>query len=244
MKFLKTIPNLLTCLNLICGFIAIILSFKTNNLIYAALMIFAATVFDFLDGFSARIFKAYTENGKQLDSLADMVSFGIAPGIIAYQLLHFSSFIETQNIKLNETAIILLSALIPVCSAIRLAKFNLDERQSVSFLGLPTPACAFLFASIALLTYTSKSPEIQKLIINEVTLIILIIVNSLLMVSELPMFSFKMKSPLFKNNGAQFLFMGMSVIVLVIFRLYALPLIVCLYILTSIIIFFVKPRSN
>jgi len=145
----KHIPNILTILNLICGLISITQVLQ-YHLIWAALFIFIAAVFDYLDGTAARLLKAWSELGKQLDSLADLVSFGVAPGLIIFQLLS-NRCSNGCNILERWNVIPFLALLIPVCSALRLAKFNIDLRQEVNFIGLPTPANAIFFASIPMI---------------------------------------------------------------------------------------------
>jgi CDP-diacylglycerol--serine O-phosphatidyltransferase len=147
---IKHLPNFLTSLNLIAGFVAIIISFNPYTLAIAPYLVFAATIIDFLDGFTARILKAYSPLGKQLDSLADLVSFGIAPGIIAFQLVKISLDLQPINNQFLTYFLLFLPALIPLFSALRLAKFNIDERQTSSFIGLATPSSAVLISSVLL----------------------------------------------------------------------------------------------
>ncbi len=232
----KHVPNILTSINLVCGFLAVILSFQDNTLIYAPYLIFAATIIDFLDGFAARMLNAHSSMGKQLDSLADMVSFGIAPGILAFQLVNLSINSEfiAQNYLLY--AFMILPAFIPLFSALRLAKFNIDEKQTDSFIGLATPSSAILIASTLLVYLTTKNAGLQSFILNKITIVSLIIIDSCLMVSILPMFSLKFKSASFNTNKIQYIFIGFVVVLFCVLRLYAIPLIICSYILASIII--------
>src|SRR5687767_11262435 len=157
----KSIPNFITCLNLLCGCIGIVFAFE-GNLIWSAYMVGIAAVLDFLDGFAARMLKVYSDMGKQLDSLADMVTFGMLPGVVMYHLIYFSlengsvsldlsdSRLPGQHLTVNPYTAYLpyFAFLIPVFSAIRLARFNLDSRQSDSFIGLPTPANAIFIVSL------------------------------------------------------------------------------------------------
>ena len=238
MKISKHIPNLLTLLNLTCGFIAIIMAFDPGTLLYAPYLIFIAAIFDFSDGFAARLLKAYSELGKQLDSMADMVSFGVAPGVIAYQLIQvaYAPYIHTNGYVFALS--IIVPALIPICSALRLAKFNIDERQSSSFIGLPTPASAILIVSLALvLLGYNTSNGIQALITNPLIITGIIIANCFLMVSELPMFSLKFKSLALKANLTQYIFLTISLILIISFQFYALPLIIGVFIFQSTIIY-------
>jgi len=145
---MKHIPNFITSLNLAAGFIAIIFA-SNGELVTASWLILAAMIFDFLDGFSARLLNAYSEVGKELDSLADVVSFGVAPGIIIYQLLNESlSLFSPMIVSLNGSGfslVLLIPSVMPVCAALRLAKFNTDPSQAKSFRGLPTPANALSY---------------------------------------------------------------------------------------------------
>lgn len=236
MKIIKNIPNFLTSLNLVFGFIAILLAFQPAWLMYSPYFIFIALVFDFADGFAARGLHAFSEFGKQLDSLSDLVSFGVAPGVLIYQLLQFKLLAEYGGDKTVLALLFILPALIPVFSALRLAKFNLDERQSTTFIGLPTPGSALLIASLTLVYFSTKDAWIKDIILNKYSIIFLVIVDSFLMISEIPMFSFKIKAALsFKNYIQQIIFILFSIILLITLKLYALPLLICLYVVISII---------
>ena len=237
MKISKHIPNLLTSLNLTCGFIAIIMAFNPNMLMFAPYLVFIAAVFDFSDGFAARMLKAYSELGKQLDSMADMVSFGVAPGIIAYQMIQiaFNPYIHTNNLVWLLSYII--PALIPVFSALRLAKFNIDERQTNSFIGLPTPGSAILISSLALVLFNSSNIALQFIISNPYIISTVIVLDCILMVSELPMFSLKLKSLSFKENLTQYIFLLISLVLIIAFQFYALPLIIGVFIIESLVVY-------
>src|ERR1035437_963744 len=195
----KHIPNFITSLNLFSGCVAIAFAFAGYQYVWiAGIMIFVAAVFDFLDGFAARALKAYSEIGKQLDSLADMVSFGVAPSVIAMQLLNtsigkmdshlpfsdLSSIISGYNASNNFATyspldfIITFSAfIIAVFSALRLAKFNIDTRQTESFIGLTTTANGMLFASLPLILHFDSSVLFTNIILNTWVLLILIVVQ-------------------------------------------------------------------
>lgn len=236
-----TIPNLFTSFNIICGVIAIILTLENKDyMIWSAAFIVLASVFDFLDGLIARLLHAYSPIGKDLDSLADMVSFGVAPGIIIYQLLKQSFFADVASQVSNDISqyvvIIFISAFIPVFSGLRLAKFNNDTRQSDSFIGLPTPANAILIASLpVILMYYEEITFIQNLLINIWFLLGLVIIESFLLVCEFPMFSLKFKNLSFKENKIRFIFLALSVLLIFIFQFGAVPLIIILFILLSFI---------
>ena len=213
----KHIPNFITCLNLFSGCVATYLAFK-GNYQGAFIAILLAAVFDFMDGFAARLLKAYSAMGKELDSLADMVSFGLAPGAIVFSLLTAAGINEWVPF---------LGFLIPVFSGLRLAKFNIDDRQSSSFLGLPVPANAIFWAGLVY----SFSPFLMN---NIWFFLILIGVFCFLLVSEIPMFSLKFKNVSWKDNQNQFLFLLGCIVILVIFQLSAFALIITWYIASSV----------
>lgn len=242
MKIFKYVPNTFTCLNLACGFLAIILSFQTYMQVYAAYLIFIAALFDFLDGLSARMLNEFSELGKQLDSLADIVSFGVAPGILIYQLINMSLSVVMVENKFLEILFLCLSSFIPIFSALRLAKFNIDERQVKTFIGLPTPASAILVASFTIVLFFTKNMGLQEFLLRKSTLTILILLDSYLLVSNLPMFSLKIDSFSFKGHIMQFLFLGISLIMLLFMKVFAFPLIIALYVLLSFIDFLFKPK--
>ena len=225
----KNIPNLITLGNLTCGLLSILFAFE-GNLALAGALIFYGAILDFFDGFAARLLKVNSEIGKQLDSMADMVTFGVAPGILIYQLIAMTN--ENPLAISNELTISLIAFLIPIFSAIRLAKFNIDTRQTSSFIGLPTPAAAIFIASLPIIGanyYTNFSLEL---------LIVSTVILSLLLVAEIPLFSLKiskgenLKSQL---NIIRILFLISSVILLFILKFAAIPFIVILYIFLSII---------
>ncbi len=235
----KFIPNTITSLNLLSGCISIALAFE-GYLLFSIYMIFLAAVFDFFDGMSARLLKAYSVVGKELDSLADMVSFGVAPSVIVFHMMKFSLFGTMQlpeQIHLGFTEIILLIIpfLIAVFSGIRLAKFNVDERQTDSFIGIPTPANAMFFISLFLITITTKNDFIFSLLSNKVVITVLVISFSMLLIAEFPMFSLKVKSLAWGGNKIRYIFVGISVLLLILLQTIAIPIIIILYILLSAI---------
>ena len=213
----KHIPNFITCLNLFSGCIAVYLAFK-GNYQGAFIAILLSAVFDFFDGFAARWFKAYSPMGKELDSLADVVSFGMAPGALVFSLLSETNIWEWLPYA---------AFAIPVFSALRLAKFNIDERQTNSFIGLPVPANAIFWAGLVY----SFSPFLLN---NGWLLCFLIGLFSYFLVSEIPMFSLKFKSVAWKDNQIQYLFLLVCFIILLIFRLDAFSMLIGWYILLSI----------
>jgi CDP-diacylglycerol--serine O-phosphatidyltransferase len=214
----KHVPNFITCLNLFSGCVAVLLAFKANYQ-GAFIAILVAAVFDFLDGFAARTLKAYSLMGKELDSLADMVSFGLAPGIIVYSLLTEANVCEWLPY---------LAFLIPVFSGLRLAKFNIDERQTSSFIGMPTPANAIFWSGLAF-SYSTL------LVQNYWALIILTVAFSYLLVAEIPMFALKVKNLAWKDNQIQYIFLLVTVVLLAVFQLNAFAPIIGWYILLSVI---------
>lgn len=233
---MKHIPNFITSLNLVSGFIAIIFA-ANGNLITASWFILAAMIFDFMDGFSARLLKAYSPVGKELDSLADVVSFGVAPGLIIYHLLINSGSSDTQ-INLNSGVIktilfMLIPAIMPVCGAIRLAVFNLDSTQSTSFKGLPIPANALAVISVIIAGHYSASPLMASFTGSPLLLIIFTIILSLLMVSRIPLFSLKITNFRLKGNEGRYILLALILINVAIFGVMALPLIIPLYIISA-----------
>lgn len=215
----KHIPNFITALNLFSGCIAAVYAFN-GELQIAAYFILLAALFDFMDGLAARALNAYSEIGKQLDSLADMVSFGFIPGLFVFKMLSESLPVSGFPIYLSYIGFV-----ITVFSAFRLAKFNIDTRQSENFIGLATPANTLFFISLPFLS-TPISP---------VLLMILTIVFSILLVSELPLFSFKFKSLGFNANIHRYLLIILSLILIIFFKFAAIPMIIVGYILLSII---------
>lgn len=214
----KHIPNFITCMNLFSGCVAVILAFK-GNYQGAFIAILVAAVFDFFDGFAARILKAYSPMGKELDSLADVISFGLAPGMIVFSLLTEANVCEWLPY---------LAFLIPVFSGLRLAKFNIDERQTSSFIGMPTPANAIFWAGLAF-SYSGF------LVQNYWAIIILTVLFSYLLVAEIPMFALKVKNLAWKDNQIQYIFLLVTVILLGVFQLNAFAPIIGWYILLSVI---------
>ncbi len=251
---MKQIPNIFTLLNLFFGCIAIVFALQTESIIIytndeftssfnipeklscAALFIFASALVDFLDGFVARFFKVSSEMGKQLDSLADVVSFGVAPGVILYQLLRLS-FIREEN-GMDASIIWLLPAFILSCaSAYRLAKFNLDTSQHYGFKGVPTPAVGLLIASFPLMLHFGGGLiNINQWLINKWVLYTLIIVLSWLMVSNLPIMAFKFKDYSLKNNLPKVVLLIIAVTAILLLKWLAIAVIFIAYIILSLLL--------
>ncbi len=229
----KHIPNFITSLNLASGFIAIILAAK-GNIVTASWFIAAAMIFDFFDGFSARLLKAYSDIGKELDSLADVVSFGVAPAVIIYYLLE-NSFTGTLQEQRDFNFFMLIPAIMPVCAALRLAVFNLDTGQATSFKGLPTPANAIAVITLVITGNYPESGLLQTLTGSPVALILLTIALSLLMVSRLDLFSLKISSLKMKGNEGRYLMLILIIISFIISGINATALIIPIYIVSSLV---------
>ena len=226
----KHIPNAITCLNLLCGCIGLVMAFN-DNLIFASYAIIAAAILDFLDGFAARRLKAYSEIGKELDSLADVVSFGVLPSVIIYQL-----FLEAPQLGLLSQYINYSAFIIAIFSALRLAKFNVDTRQEENFLGLPTPANALLIASLPFII-SGDNVFLRNYILNAFFLFIFSFGMSILLVMEIPLMSLKFKSLNFNDNLYRYILIILTAILILIFKFVAVPIVIFLYILLSIIQF-------
>ncbi len=229
----KHLPNLITCLNLFCGCLAMVYAFQ-GNLIMTSYLVFIAAIFDFLDGLIARLLSAHSAIGKQLDSLADMVSFGVVPGVIMFSLLQQTNFgTITLNYKLF-TLMKFLPFLITIFSALRLAKFNIDPRQTNSFIGVPTPAVSIFFASFPLIL-ANDILGLSKYILNPFILIGLVFLMSYLLVAEIPLFSLKFKNLKWSDNKIQYILILISVPLISLLFYSSIPIIIFLYVVLSII---------
>lgn len=230
----KNIPNAITCLNLLSGCIAVAFAFH-QRLDLTAYMIALALIFDFADGMFARLLKVHSDLGKQLDSLADMVSFGLVPGVVVYQLLlrTLSSSGAAENIFFIQIAPY-FGFIITIFSALRLAKFNIDTRQSDSFIGLPTPANTMVFVSLPLIL-TNGPSFFNSLILNPWFLMGLSFFMSLMLVAEIPLFALKFKSFAWKENYIKYLFLLFAFFMILFLSYSAIPVIIFLYILISFI---------
>jgi CDP-diacylglycerol---serine O-phosphatidyltransferase len=215
----RHIPNFLTCCNLFCGCLGIVFALK-GYAFPAAYFVWIACLFDFLDGFAARILKVSSPIGKELDSLADMVSFGLLPSVVVYNMLLAADAPDLVPY---------LAFLIAIFSALRLAIFNLDERQSDSFRGLPTPANALLISSLPLLTGSVAAWFHEPWV-----LVVLTLLSSYLLVSGIELFALKFKNFSWSDNKIRFTFLALSVLLLVALQIAAIPLIILLYIALSL----------
>ena len=242
-KIIAQIPNTITSLNLVSGTIATFFAID-GHLIWAGIFICIAAVFDFLDGFAARLFKAYSEVGKQLDSLADVVSFGVAPGAILFTLLEFSMFEKNDPIyeiggDWSQWLILFSAFLIPVFGAIRLAKFNVNEKDEGFFRGLPIPANGLFWASLGLMLEVPKYQEYFQIIYSTKNLVFLGIFMSGMMVISLPMFAFKGSFAL-HENWHKYLFIFVSIVLLAVFNVYGIALVILFYILFNLVLYLFK----
>lgn len=226
----KHIPNFVTCLNLFSGCLGIVFAFQ-GNLIWASYAIVIAAILDFFDGMLARLLKAYSEIGKELDSLADVVSFGVLPSVIIYHLFALSPQPEFDATWLSLSAFV-----IAVFSALRLAKFNIDTRQSENFIGLPTPANALLIASFPLIIAESNS-FFANFILNPWFLLVFSLFMSMLLVAEVPLISLKFKTLDLKENMLRYILIISSVLLLLFLKFEAVPIIIVIYFLVSLVQF-------
>ena len=259
MEIKKHIPNILTLANLFCGILAIKIGFSEHYFLGGFLVLLGA-FFDFFDGFLARLLNVQGELGKQLDSFADMVTFGVAPGVVMYSFL--SSFIESPYTPY-------ISFVIPLFSAVRLAKFNIDSNQSDKFIGLPTPANALFFVFIPLVfameifgwDYAAfvagiKSDSFSNLFVScsvsetfKYLIIVLIMLFSYLLIAPIEMIALKFKSFGWNGNAIRFVFLGICLVVIIVSLLISsvfvsVPIIILLYIILSIINNLFKKKQN
>jgi len=241
-RITKGLPSFFTSLGLVCGCMSVIAATTLKDLNLAGYLILAAAVFDFIDGFVARIFKAITEFGKQLDSLADVVSFGVAPAMIMYELI-MRSFVKsslTSDFDIMSppmgNALLMYSAfLIAVFSALRLAKFNIDTEQVKSFRGLPTPANALFFVALGFISESSLGSPVDAIVYNRFFLLGTILLSSYLLVCNTRMFSLKFSSLQWKENSIRYIFLVFALAVLVVYGFPGLSAVIVLYILFSLI---------
>jgi CDP-diacylglycerol--serine O-phosphatidyltransferase len=230
MQIKKNIPNAITSLNLVSGCVGIMLVLR-GSVELGSILVIVAAVFDFFDGMAARLLHVHSEIGKELDSLADLVSFGVLPGALVFVMLEQS---KAPN------WVVYFALLIPVLSAIRLAKFNLDTRQTESFLGLPVPANAIFWVGVTYINTqvvaSGFNVFLQSIFNQPLIIIILTVVFSLLLVSELPLFSLKFKNLKWANNQTRLIFIGLALLLFLVFRVSSLPMIIVLYIIISIFV--------
>ena len=229
---MKHIPNLITLANLFCGCLSIVATFN-GQITLAGFLIFLAAIFDFLDGFSARILNAYSAIGKELDSLADVVSFGVAPAMIAFNIIVF------RQTELPFEALSYIAFVMVLFSALRLAKFNIDTKQTEHFVGMPTPANAMFWASLPLVfrdLYEKELFNLQIAIFNPYVIIGFCILFAALLVLPIPMLSFKFKTTDFKPNWQRFVLIWFVLGLYFIIGVSAIPIGILVYPLLSLTI--------
>lgn len=227
----KHIPNILTSLNLFFGCIASVMAFH-GEYFWVVVCIIIAALFDFSDGFAARLLKAYSPIGKELDSLADMVSFGLTPSLVVFTLLSEKIYLISDIPQINNY-LPYIAFLLAIFSALRLAKFNVDERQSESFIGLNTPANALFWSTFCYGLMTHQGVVFSPALVY--TILVGVVVFSLLMVSEIPMFSLKIKSIKFKGNELRYILLVCIILLIILMGLMGIAGGILLYITLSII---------
>lgn len=230
MSFKRHLPNVLTLGNLFCGTLAAIFAVE-RDFNTVAVLVLIGIVFDFFDGFVARILGVSGELGKQLDSLADVVTSGVVPGIVMFQLL--SEHDQSQRMF---GIFPYLGLLLTLGACYRLAKFNLDTRQSDAFIGLPTPAMSLFVISLPIIASHSPIVVVQDLFSNTYVLVSISLLLTYLMNAEITLFSLKFKDFSMKNNRLTYLFLSSSLLLIILLQFLAVPIIIIVYVLLSIII--------
>lgn len=241
-SIIRHTPNVITLLNLVAGCLSIVSAFE-GNLQMAGNLILVAAVFDFFDGFTARLLGAYSLLGKELDSLSDVVSFGIAPSMILFHLLKSALGIPASEGLLSGHYLLAIPFIMAAFSSLRLGIFNLDERQTSSFIGLPTPANAMLTVGLVFGLNSGWNSVFSIIDSSAIAIIVLVLVQSALLVSEIPMFSLKLKSLKFSVAYKQITLIIGSIILVAIFQTAALSLVILLYIILSIIFWIIEGKK-
>ncbi len=229
----KYVPNLITLSNLLCGTVAIVFAVR-GTIDWAALFVAIGIFLDFFDGFFARLLHVKSEIGLQLDSLADMVTSGVVPGIVMFQLLNNSTYV----LQTEGTFAMLLpyfGFLITLASAYRLANFNIDTRQTSGFIGLPTPANTMFILSLPLILQYQPTELFDSLLHNMWVLLGITLLSAYLLNAELALFALKFSDYSFKNNALKYIFLALCVILLLSLKIIAIPLIILLYIILSLL---------
>jgi CDP-diacylglycerol---serine O-phosphatidyltransferase len=226
---IKQIPNALTLLNVFCGSCALV-SIQNGQYTEGCFFLVISLIADFFDGFAARLLNVKSEMGKELDSLADMVSFGVVPGMILYKLIKTNSLASS----LDHSYLPLLAFIVTAFSCYRLAKFNLDTRQTTDFIGLATPANTLFYIGL-LLIKQNELDGLEVIVSNTSFLYALIPLSSFLLVSEIPMFSFKFKGLGWAGNEIRYIFAASAVVLLLLMREAAISLLVVVYVLMNIV---------
>lgn len=233
MKVKNYIPNILTLGNLLCGTIATIYAIY-EDFNSAAVFVLIGILLDFFDGFVARLLKVSADLGKQLDSLADMVTSGVVPGLIMFQLINANSEISSINNEflLNGS---LFGLVLTLGACYRLAKFNLDTRQSDSFIGLPTPAMCLFVISLPLIQENSNLHVVENLLESNYFLIGITLLLTFLMNAEISLFSLKFKEYSFAKNYIKYVFIIVSILMIIGLQYISIPLIILLYVIISLL---------
>ncbi len=224
------IPNLFTLLNLLSGSVSVIFAVN-ENLTWAAGFVFLGIIFDFFDGFLARRLRVESDLGLQLDSLADMVTSGLVPGIVLYKLLEWSVGSEWESV----VWVPYIGLIVTLASAYRLAKFNISTDQRTYFIGLPTPANALLILSLPLMLSHQNNDSINSIILNQYVLISIAIISAILLNAPIKLIALKFKTWDFSRNIGTYLLLILSVVFLIIFKIAAIPLIIVTYIIISLL---------
>lgn len=245
MKFLyRQIPNIFTALNLLFGCVAIVLIFR-NRLEMAAYCVVISAFFDMMDGLSARVLKLGSSFGRELDSLADVISFGFVPGAILFKMLQHSQLEYWVEQAFLRQAIQFLPFFVTVFSALRLAKFNLDKRQTDSFIGLPTPANTLLIVALPLILI--QYPDLSGYLLNPFFIIGLTALQSFLLIAELPLFAIKFKETGLRKNAFQYLLIVSAIILIPLIQWLAVPILIFFYVFLSFIqnsLSIIRKKSN
>ena len=229
----KYVPNLITLSNLLCGTVAIVFAVR-GTIDWAALFVTIGIFLDFFDGFFARLLHVKSEMGLQLDSLADMVTSGVVPGIVMFQLLSNSTYV----LQTEGTFAMLLPYVgffITLASAYRLANFNIDTRQTSGFIGLPTPANTMFILSLPLILQYQPTELFDSLLHNMWVLLGITLLSAYLLNAEIALFALKFSDYSFKNNALKYIFLALCVILLLSLKIIAIPLIILLYIILSLL---------
>lgn len=232
-----TVPNLLTLGNLLCGSYAAVVLIAYHNLETAMLLVVASALFDFCDGFAARLLRCASPIGVELDSLADMVSFGLVPSLALYTLYDAAPALFAWSDGVISAAQ-LLTLVVAAFSALRLAKFNIDDTQHTEFCGLPTPANALLCLSLGVLAQNGT------LVLHKEVILLLAVVTALLLISPIRMFALKFKSFGWRGNELRYSFIVVGAVLAAVFGFAAVPAIISLYIVVSTLRWAIKRREN
>jgi len=233
----RHIPNILTLLNLFSGLVAILFLFQQNWKM-AALMVSLGIFFDFFDGLAARSLNVSSKLGLELDSLADMVTSGVVPAFVLFLLIQQATGVSVMNDFHFDLKHILpfTGFFVALGSAYRLAKFNIDERQTASFIGLPTPANALFIMALPLIIYEQDFPCLSEVLFNPYTLVIISLASTYLLNAEIPLFSLKIKGAFhWQDNLEKIVLIIISILLLIAFKYLAIPIIIMIYVFLSIV---------